>query len=304
MPQSLDGKLVIAVSSRALFDLDDANRVFESQGVDEYRKYQLARLEEAAQPGVAHALVTKLLRFNSGEDRRVEVIVLSRNDPVSGLRVFHSTRTHGIDVSRGIFTRGRPPYAYLKPFGAALFLSAEPADVRGALQQGFPAATVYTGADTGLLNTHPDELRIAFDGDGVLFDDSSETFYRLQGIEAFHQSESENAEVPLGEGPFMPFLRALAGLRASPPEGCPVSVRTMLITARSVPAHERAIKTLMKLGLEVDEAVFLGGLDKAQFLNVFQPDFYFDDQRVYCDSAAGVARTGHVPFGVANSSGD
>jgi 5'-nucleotidase len=299
MPFSLDGKLVIAVSSRALLNLEDAHHVFETEDEAAYRTHQLGRLEEAAEPGVALPLVKKLLRFNTPEDHRVEVVVLSRNDPVSGLRVFHSVKAHGLDISRGAFTKGRPPFSYLTPFGAALFLSANPDDVRGALLQKCPSATVYTGTHNS-SDPHPDELRIAFDGDAVLFGDSSEAIYQEHGLDRFHQWEAQNARVPLDAGPFRSFIEALHRLQSDPLPGTDMRIRTALITARNAPAHERAIRTLMDWRIDVDEAFFLGGLEKKGFLAEFHPDFFFDDQRVHCDPASEVTATGHVPTGVAN----
>ena len=300
MPYSVDDKIVIAVSSRALFDFQTENLVFELEGVEAYRKYQQEHLGDVAGPGVAFPLVSKLLRFNSAKRRRVEVIVLSRNDPGSGLRVFRSAEALGIDVSRGIFTRGKPPFAYLRPFNAVLFLSAEPEDVRGALENGFPAATVYSHPGAN-VDPDPNELRIAMDGDGVLFDDSSESIFQQQGLEEFQRNEQANADSPMNPGPFLPFMKALRSLQDAAEADRQISIRTMLITARNAPSHERAIRTLMEMKIEVDEAAFLGGLGKMDFLQQFQPDFYFDDQRSYTDAAAKVTASGHVPYGAANA---
>jgi 5'-nucleotidase len=303
MPYSLHDKIVIAVSSRALFDLEDAHAVFDAENPESYTRYQLERLEEVARPGVAFGLVRKLLAFNgpSEAERRVEVVVLSRNDPVSGLRVFHSAQAHGLDICRGVFTRGRPPYGYLKPFRAALFLSANEEDVRGALTQGCPAARVYTGPREATETAEVEhELRVAFDGDGVLFDDSSEAYYKNNGLDAFHQYEAEKADEPLPPGPLQAFFSALRDLKHNPPPGSAMTVRTALVTARSAPAHKRAIATLQSWGFDVDEAFFLGGIEKRAFLAEFSPDLFFDDQTVHTEPAALVARVGHVPFGVAN----
>ncbi len=300
MPYSVDDKIVIAVSSRALFDFQRENLVFELEGVESYRKYQQDHLDEVAGPGVAFPLVSKLLRFNSPQRRLVEVIVLSRNDPVSGLRVFRSAEALEIDVSRGIFTRGNPPFAYLRPFNAVLFLSAEPGDVRGALENGFPAATVYSHPGTN-QDPNPNELRIALDGDGVLFDDASESIFQKHGLEEFQRNEQKNADSPMNPGPFLPFMKALRSLQDAAEEDRQISIRTMLITARNAPSHERAIRTLMDMKIEVDEAAFLGGLGKMDFLREFQPDFYFDDQRCYTDAASRVTASGHVPFGAVNA---
>ncbi len=289
-------KLVVAISSRALFDFEEENRVFEAGPDDSaYMALQLRRLEEPARPGVAFHLVRKLLAFNKGTAPGVEVVILSRNDPVSGLRVFRSASANDIRVERGVFTRGRGPYQYLHPLGAGLFLSASEQDVRDALAAGFPAARVYleSVAEAG---RHPTEVRIAFDGDAVLFSDQAERVYQENGIGAFQRHEVERASEPLPPGPFKPLLEALHGLQRQA-DGASMRLRTALVTARSAPAHERAIRTLMAWKVVVDEAMFLGGLDKAPFLRAFEPDFFFDDNTRYCDSAARVAPTGHVVRG-------
>lgn len=292
-------KLVVAVASRALFDFEQENKVFE-EGADDraYMDLQLRRLNEPARPGVAFHLVRKLLAFNSPGEDRVEVVILSRNDPVSGLRVFRSVKAAELQVARGVFTRGRSAYQYLQPLRANLFLSASEEDVRGALQAGFPAARVYLDSVTE-TDRHPTEVRIAFDGDAVLFSDEAERVYRDGGLEAFQQHEVERASEPLPPGPFKPLLAALHLLQRRA-DGASMRIRTALVTARSAPAHERAIRTLMAWRVEVDEAMFLGGLDKAPFLDEFEPDFFFDDQTRYCDSAARVTPTGHVVFGAVN----
>ncbi|GAB4461495.1 MAG: 5'-nucleotidase [Armatimonadaceae bacterium] len=303
MPYTLHDKIVIAVSSRALFDLEDAHAVFDESNPDSYLQYQLDHLDEMARPGVAFELVRKFLAFNTPQERRVEVVVLSRNDPVSGLRVFHSAEQHGLDIVRGVFTRGRPPYGYLEPFNAVLFLSANEDDVRGALERECPAARVYTGPRDPSPEAGDElheELRIAFDGDGVLFDDSSEAYYKTNGLDAFQENEVRQVGNPLTPGPLQRFFLALRDLKHNPPAGSPMRVRTALITARSAPAHRRAIETLQSWHLEVDEAFFLGGVEKRGFLAEFSPDIFFDDQTLHTEPAALVARVGHVPYGVAN----
>jgi 5'-nucleotidase len=298
MAADLHNQLVVAISSRALFDLEEENKVFEQTDDTAYMKLQLARLDEPAKPGVAFSLVKKLLAFNDDEHQRVEVVILSRNDPVSGLRVFKSVESHELKVARGVFTRGREPFRYLTPLRANLFLSAKPEDVREALKLGFPAATVAT--HSAKAQTHyPNELRIAFDGDAVLFSDEAERVYQADGLPAFQQHEKANATSPLPDGPFKPLLMALQRLQK---EGTPrMRVRTALVTARSAPAHERAIRTLMSWNISVDEAMFLGGLAKGEFLREFEPDFFFDDQTGHIESAAQHVPAGHVASGVSNT---
>jgi 5'-nucleotidase len=299
MPISLQDKLVVAISSRALFDFEEENHLFEHGDDRAYMALQLERLDVPAQAGCALPLVRKLLGFNSADRHRVEVVILSRNDPASGMRVFRSARHHGLAIERGVFTRGRSPYAYLSALGANLFLSANEDDVRSALSAGFVAARVYPdSARAG--QSHPNEVRIAFDGDAVLFSDEAERVFQDQGLDAFQRHESSKARTPLMPGPFKPLLHALHALRNEAVDA--MRIRTALVTARSAPAHERAVRTLMAWEVEVDEAMFLGGLDKGPFLRSFEPDFFFDDQTRHCESAAGAGPTGHVVHGVSNES--
>ncbi len=298
MPKTLEGKLVVAISSRALFDFEEENRVFEETDDRAYMELQLSRLEMPAKPGVAYPLVKKLQAFNTPGNDQVAVVVLSRNDPVSGLRVFRSAQAADLPLERGVFTRGRDPYPYLTSLGANLFLSAREQDVRAALAAGFAAARVYPDSAVA-ADRHPEEIRIAFDGDAVLFSDEAERIYEQGGLAAFQAHEIERAGVPLPPGPFKPLLEALQRLQTLAPDA-PMRLRTALVTARSAPAHERAIRTLMAWNIQVDEAMFLGGLEKADFLREFEPDFFFDDQTGYCDTASRVGPTGHVVSGVRN----
>lgn len=297
MATNLNGQLVVAISSRALFDFEQENEVFEQGDDRAYMDLQLAKLDEPAKPGVAFSLVQKLLAFNTLDIKRVEVVILSRNDPVSGMRVFRSAQHYGLNVQRGTFTRGQPPWRYLKPLHANLFLSTHLSDVRAALEAGVPAAQVYPQS-THASSAHPNEVRIAFDGDAVLFSDEAERVFQEQGLSAFQQHEKDNASLPLSGGPFKPLLEALHRLQH---EGTPtMRLRTALVTARSAPAHERAIRTLMDWNIEVDEAMFLGGLAKGEFLREFEPDFFFDDQTGHVNSAAMHVPSGHVASGVSN----
>ncbi len=297
MPYSVEGKLVVAISSRALFDFEDENRVFERDGEAAYIALQFARLDAPAREGVAFPLVKKLLAFNTPATQRVEVVILSKNDPVSGLRVFRSAAMSGLPLERGVFTRGRSPYQYLDALKANLFLSTNEADVMAALEARCPAARVYPESAQA-ASRHAGEVRIAFDGDAVLFSDEAEAVYQRDGLEAFTRHETDRALQPLPPGPFKPLLEALHRLQSE--KNLSMKLRTALVTARSAPAHERAVRTLMEWNIAVDEAMFLGGLDKGAFLKAFEPDFYFDDQRGHIESARLHVAAGHVPFGVAN----
>ena len=300
MPASIDGKLIAAISSRALFDLEESNRVFEEQGVEAYYEYQLQHENEVLAPGIAFPLVRKLLALNvlPPVRPRVEVILLSRNTADTGLRVMHSIEHYGLDISRAAFTGGESTYPYVPAFDAHLFLSANPEDVRKALDAGHAAATILP-SNVGQNVIEGEGLRIAFDGDAVLFSDEAERVYKRDGLDAFTLSEVSAARRPLSGGPFKNFLAALHRIQSEfPAERSPI--RTALVTARSAPAHERVVRTLRAWDIRIDEALFLGGLDKGPFLKAFGADIFFDDQRGHCESARQHVATGHVPFGIAN----
>ncbi len=294
-------KLVVAISSRALFDLDASHKVFEAEGIDAYCKYQIEHEDEILQPGVAFSLVKKLLAMNNlfQGNAAVEVILLSRNSADTGLRIFNSIDHHGLAISRAAFSGGANPYEYISAMGAHLFLSADHNDVRKALESGIAAATILP-SNTDQLHNQSDQLRIAFDGDAVIFSDEAERIYKSQGLEAFTASEKAAAHTPLSGGPFKVFLSALHQMQiAAPPESSPI--RTALVTARAAPAHERVIRTLRAWEIRIDEAFFLGGMNKSEFLRSFNADIFFDDQAGHCESARQHVPTGHVPHGIANS---
>lgn len=297
--ESDDKQLVVAISSRALFDLDESHRVFQEQGLRAYSEYQIAHEEEPLAPGEAFPMVQKMLRLNTllGDAARVQVVLLSRNSADTGLRVFNSIQHYGLDISRAAFCGGESPWRYIHAFGCQLFLSSEPDDVRSALDSGVAAATLVSNTSAG---SSTDQLRFAFDGDAVIFSDEAERIYKQQGLEAFTASERAAARTPLSGGPFKPFLAALQSLQqAFPASEAPI--RTALVTARSAPAHERVIRTLRAWNIRIDESIFLGGLNKTEFLRAYQADVFFDDQETHCRLASPHIATGHVPHGVANS---
>lgn len=289
-------KLVIAISSRALFDLEASHRVFEEQGREAYCAYQIEHENDVLDPGVAFGLAQKLLALNEESRQRVEIILLSRNSADTGLRVFNSIAHHGLGITRAAFSSGASPYRYVAPFGAHLFLSADPGDVRAALAAGYAAATIVPARRTAVGEG---ALKIAFDGDAVLFSDAAERIYKEQGLDAFAASEVSAANEPLPGGPFKGFLEALCRIQAEfGPRDCPI--RTALVTSRSAPAHERVIRTLRLWNIRIDEALFLGGLAKGEFLRAFGADLFFDDQQTHIGSASQHVAAGHVPHGVAN----
>ena len=298
MAVSLADKLVIAISSRALFDLNDSHQVYMSDGLQAYSDYQIAREDEPLPPGEAFPLVHKLLRLNERleEASQVEVVLLSRNSADTGLRVFNSIQHYDLNISRAAFCGGESPWRYINAFGCQLFLSNEADDVRYALDCGVAAATLVSNKGGSSSNN---QLRFAFAGDAVVFSDEAEQVYKAQGLEAFTASEQASAHQPLSGGPFKSFLSALYQLQqAFPASEAPI--RTALVTARSAPAHERVIRTLRAWNIRIDESIFLGGLDKTEFLRAYDADVFFDDQASHCASASPHIATGHVPHGVAN----
>jgi len=293
-----DKRLVVAISSRALFNLDESHQIYEQQGTQAYCQYQIENEDIPLQPGAAFNLVKKLLSLNKIQNSsHVEIILLSRNSSDTGLRIFNSIQHHQLEITRAVFTSGSSPYCYVAPFGANLFLSTSPEDVRKALDAGIAAATILP-SNVG-ENSANKQLRIAFDGDSVLFSDESERIYKEQGLQAFTDNEQQTAKSPLNDGPFKDFLIALNHLQTEFGDN-ESPIRTALVTARSAPAHERVIRTLRTWGIRIDEAIFLGGMAKGPFLKSFGADIFFDDQEGHCESAREHVATGHVPHGIAN----
>ena len=300
MPDKNADPLIVAISSRTLFDLEDSHALFESEGLDAYTAFQRSREDDLLEPGVAFPLVRKLLGLNEDappEAPRVEVILISRNSADTGLRIFNSIAHHGLSIRRAAFSNGAPPFPYIRPFGADLFLSTHAQDVRNALAAGVAAATLLPAK---ALPERQHQLRIAFDGDAVIFGDEGERVSREGGLAAFAEHERSRAGEPLSGGPFRGFLDALHRLQDAFPMGEDAPIRTALVTARSVPAHERVIRTLREWGIRLDEALFLGGRPKGPFLEAFGADIFFDDSAHNIESARGLVTAGHVPHGVAN----
>ena len=314
-------RLVIGISSSALFDLKEGDWVYRNEGVAAYTRYQIEREAVPLAPGSAFHLVRKLLGINDLLDQqdRVEVILLSRNTADTGLRVFKSIEHHALPIIRAAFTGGSPPYQYMRPFGCQLFLSTDGEDVVEALRIGVAAASIVDSPEPIALVKEgnsperfivksplfPDprsehELRFAFDGDAVLFSDAAERVYQEAGRDEFMLQERTSADEPLPGGPFKPFLAALHALQQEFDDSNLSPIRTALVTARSAPAHERVIKTLRSWDIKLNECLFLGGLKKADFLQAYQADIFFDDQAEHCELASTVATTGHVPHGISN----
>ncbi|MDC9714330.1 MAG: 5'-nucleotidase [Gammaproteobacteria bacterium] len=288
-------KLVVAISSRALFDLDESHKIYKQQGVEAYAKHQQENEEVILKPGVGFTLVKKLLNLNS-QQNPIDVILLSRNSADTGLRIFNSIEYYGLNIARAAFTRGESTHSLLNAFEADLFLSSHYEDVQKALKSGFAAASIV---GTESKHAHETQLRIAFDGDAVLFSDEAEKIYQEHGIDAFAENEKNAANIELQSGPFKSFLKSLHAIQSSFPE-TDNPIRTALVTARGAPSHKRVIHTMRAWGIRIDESFFLGGLDKGLFLKEFGADIFFDDQHQHCQSAAQYVSTGHVPNGITN----
>jgi len=306
----IEGKMVIGVSSRALFDLSEENEIFEKQGLEAYCDYQLEHEQDILKPGPGFGLVKTLLRLNEyRQDKKlVEVIIMSRNSPDTSLRVFNAIAYYGLDITRAVLVSGAALAPYLEAFQTDLFLSAYEDDVQCAIDNGIAAGiicTEYKSGETSLpMGAFPGEaegregecqIRIAFDGDAVLFTDESEKIFREKGLYAFEENERTHAREPLAEGPFANFLRKLSCLqRELGMETCPI--RTALVTSRRAPAHERVIRTMRAWNVRVDEAFFLGGLEKRDVLKAFGAQIFFDDQSVHTSSAVQSVPAARVPI--------
>jgi 5'-nucleotidase len=306
-PFQLDNTLVIGIASSALFDLTESDGVFQAKGEAEYRRYQEENLDNTLAPGVAFPFIQRLLSLNDLGDTSgaplVEVIVLSRNDPDTGLRVMRSIAAHNLPMTRAVFMQGRSPHKFMPAFNMSLFLSANADDVRDAVRQGLPAGRVL---ESPAVEDDSADLRIAFDFDGVLADDASESVMQQGGLPAFHAHEVANITEPHNPGPLKRFLEAVNRIQdheeaqrlADPTYR--IRVHVALVTARNAPSHERPMTSLKQWGVRVNDAFFLGGVEKAKILEILKPHIFFDDQTGHLTSAAKVAPSVHVPFGVVN----
>lgn len=306
MAYELGHRLVIGIASSALFDLADSHAFFTENGEDAYRAYQKERIADTLQPGIAFGFIRKLLALNDLRpgDPLVEVIVLSQNDPETGLRVMRSIEAHGLAISRAVFTQGEAPYEYIGALSMSLFLSSHEENVRAAMAAGFPAGLMV---DSTAAGRDDDVVRVALDFDGVIADDESERIYQGGGgLRDFHRNEDEKRAVPLRRGPLAEFLRDLNMIqdiereRQNADPSYSPRMRVSIVTARNAPALERPITTLAEWGVAANDAFFLGGIDKGAILQVMKPDIFFDDQKGHLESTARYAASVHIPYGVAN----
>ena len=297
MAYDLTEPLVIGISSRALFDLEKENEIFNKEGLEAYAAYQIAHETEILPKGPAFALVEAFLNLNKLQDKRlVEVIIMSRNSPDTSLRIMNSIRDYGLDIERAAMVGGADIARYLEAFKTDLFLSANEADVKQAVDSGVAAGMILTGNVPNSAGRALDPIRIAFDGDAVLFSAASERIYQHKGLDAFTIHEQMKANIPMQKGPFASFLLTLAHIQEMFCDQEHVPIRTALVTARSAPAHERAIKTLRSWGVRVDEAFFLGGVAKKDVLKAFGAHIFFDDQRTHAEPASEHMAAALVPY--------
>ena len=295
-----ESKLIIGISSRALFDLDKSHEIYEKEGLKSYENYQIENEDKTLDPGEAFNLVKKILKINELYDNsdRVEVILLSRNTSDTGLRIRNSIEDHNLNISRAAFCGGESPHRYVKDFGVHLFLSSSIEDVKLAIESNVAAATIIPRSSDSQKKSNSDILKIAFDGDAVIFSDESEKVFHEKGLEAFIENEV-NSESVLKEGPFKSFLVELNKIQNDfEINKCPI--RTALVTARSAPSDKRVIKTLRNWGVRIDESLFLGGMTKNKFLESFDADIFFDDQKKHIMGAIENTTSGHVPYGIKN----
>ena len=296
MAMNLDNKLVVGISSRALFDLEFENQIYEEQGLQAYLEYQRAHEKDILKPGTAFPLIKALHKLNECGEQLVEIIILSKNSVDTSLRIFNSIEHYGLDISRAALVGGNRITPYLSAFNTGLFLSANEQDVQEAIDGGIAAGLICSHDDLTIdPNDQIDQIRIAFDGDAVIFSDESELVFKSQGLLAFEEHERLNAQKPLPAGPFAKLLRTISLVQKKfDPDYMPI--RTALVTSRNAPAHERVIRTLIAWGVRIDEAFFMGGVQKSEVLKAFGAHIFFDDQAVHTDPASKLVPSARVPY--------
>jgi 5'-nucleotidase len=296
MPLTLDDKLVVGISSHALFDLEEENRIFEEEGLEAYCRYQVEHENDILKPGTAFPLIKALHKLNAGGENLTEIIVMSRNSADTSLRIFNSIKHYGLNISRAALAGGNSIAPYLEAFKTDLFLSANEEDVQEAINANIAAGIICSHDHLPIdPEAAMEQIRIAFDGDAVIFSDEAERIYQAQGLEAFEAHEAEKARQPLPEGPFAKLLKTISLIQKSFGEK-EAPIRTALVTARCAPAHERVVRTLRAWDVRIDEAFFLGGIEKSQVLKAFGANIFFDDQPVHADRASKLVPAARVPW--------
>jgi 5'-nucleotidase len=309
MAYPIERKLVIGIASSALFDLSESHQIFLDKGPEAYRTYQEENIDAPFKKGVAFPFIRRFLSINKAFPKQtpVEVVLLSRNSPETGLRVFRSIRHYGLDISRAAFVTGRSPYEYVPAFNTSLFLSANEEDVQKAIDANYPAGVVLPSQ---VYDDELDlELRVAFDFDGVIADDEAEAIYKKNNdLNEFQAYEAEKVSIPHQPGPLADLFTKLAFMQKLEEKQVRLDpsykkiLRIAIVTARNAPAHERVVTTLKTWGVSADETFFLGGMEKSRILTILKPHMFFDDQRSHLQSSAGNIPMVHIPFGIANKS--
>ena len=304
MAVSLDNKLVVGISSRALFDLEAENRIYEEQGLQAYLEYQVSHEKEILRPGTAFPLIKALHKLNDCGEQLVEIIIMSKNSADTSLRIFNSIQHYGLDITRAALVGGNRITPYLSAFNTGLFLSASEQDVQEAIDAGIAAGLICSHDDLAIRpDEEIDQIRIAFDGDAVIFSDESEKIFQTQGLAAFEEHERLNASKPLPEGPFAKLLSTISLVQKQfGTDHMPI--RTALVTSRNAPAHERVIRTLRAWGVRIDEVFFMGGIRKSDVLKAFGAHIFFDDQAVHTDPASKLVPAARVPYKTVPNSED
>lgn len=296
MALQLDDKLVVGISSRALFDLEEENKIYEEKGLKAYSEYQLEHENDVLKPGTAFPLIKALQKLNSDGKYHTEIIVMSKNSADTSLRIFNSINHYGLKISRAALVGGAPISPYLNAFRTDLFLSANEKDVQEAINANIAAGVICSHSEFTIDSEKDiEQIRIAFDGDAVIFSDESEKIYQAEGLEAFAKHEQLNARKPLPEGPFAKLLKTISVIQQEFNEDN-APIRTALVTARNAPAHERVIRTLRAWDIRIDEAFFLGGIEKSEVLKAFGANIFFDDQTVHTDPASKLVPSARVPY--------
>ncbi|EKO3407033.1 5'-nucleotidase [Vibrio fluvialis] len=307
MPYDLSKRLVVGLSSSALFDLQESDEIFRNEGEEAYRQYQREKQDSPLRKGVAFPFVRRLLKLNElrPQDPPVEVILLSRNDPDTGLRVMNSIEHYDLGITRAVFLQGKSPYVYIPAFEIELFLSANYQDVKQAVLAGYPAGQILEGDIKD--DTEDLELRIAFDFDGVIADDEAEGIYQSSGqLADFHSHESELVDVPHNPGPLKNFLQRISDIQKLEFERQKMDssylpmLKVSIVTARNAPSHKRVINTMRAWDIAVNEAFFMGGVEKSKVLNILRPHIFFDDQKLHLKPSSSILPSVHIPFGVTN----
>lgn len=307
MSYPIDKKFVITVTTSALFDMKESDEFFHKYGVKEYRKYQEAHIDDTLAKGVAFPFIRRILTLNDAfpDEMPVEVVLFSKNSPDAGLRALRSIQKYGLNITRSVFTSGYDNFKYLPAYNSTLFLSADPNDTKAAIDAGFAAGTVL---NKDVIDDEEDkELRLGFDFDSVVADDSSEAFYKshMGNMTEYFKHEKALSSFPLAEGPLGDLLRKISFFqkkelkkKIEDPTYKPI-LRTSIITARNAPAHERVVTTLKVWDIDVDQVFFLGGIEKGRILNILKPHMFFDDQMLHIEHLVDIPAV-HIPFGVAN----